>query len=290
MLLRVASPKKAAMQIGSSAHEPTLADAWAAAASVLLGHIKYRTKRMFSPTVQGSATIAAALRGLHRDGYFVMPGYLDANSCAQARNDIDRVIIEQPDALQRFGENSDLRIYGSENASTVARRFHEDAFCLDVGRAYRRGHLVDFSTLAARLTARPGNLGSGQGWHRDAFHFQFKAMIYLSDVGMDNGPFQILPCSHHGYNVVRDTLVGRLDRPPASRISDIQIARLLDRKPSRACALPGAAGTLIFFNSSAIHRGMPIQSGTRYALTNYYYPPQAVTPEMYRQFAPFARG
>jgi predicted 2-oxoglutarate/Fe(II)-dependent dioxygenase YbiX len=30
------------------------------------------------------------------------------------------------------------------------------------------------------------------------------------------------------------------------------------------------AGTLVLFDTNCIHRGKPIQSGFRYAITNYY--------------------
>ena len=32
----------------------------------------------------------------------------------------------------------------------------------------------------------------------------------------------------------------------------------------------GSAGTLVIFDTNCIHRGKPIESGTRYAITNYY--------------------
>ena len=50
------------------------------------------------------------------------------------------------------------------------------------------------------------------------------------------------------------------------------------------------AGTLILFDSSTIHRGAPITAGTRYALTNYYYPPSHITDDTYRAFAPFVQA
>src|SRR6185437_16980073 len=96
--------------------------------------------------------------------------------------------------------------------------FHGDEFLRGAGEAYGGRALVNHTTLAARLRARPGNLGSGQGWHRDAFHFQYKAMVYLSDVGPDNGPFQLLDASHRAAQVFFDTIEGGLQRAPHSRI------------------------------------------------------------------------
>lgn len=234
--------------------------------------------------------MAEAVRSLRRDGYFVLKDYYTADRCRFIRDEIDRIIRDQPGSIQKDPFGADFRIFGAENASGAIRGFHDDSRLLGIGQDYRRAPLGNFSTLAARLTATPANIGSGQGWHRDAFHFQFKSMLYLSDVSPENGPFQIFPGSHRGIDVVRDTLLGRLDPPPASRITDDQIARLLARNPDRAKALPATAGSLILFDSSTIHRGMPIKSGTRYALTNYYYPPGDITESLYRQFAPMAHA
>lgn len=263
-----------------------LGEALASAAAVLYGSMKARIRRLTRASVAADATVMGIVKNLRRDGFAVLPAYYTAEECAQGRAEIDAMIAARPDAIQSFGQGSDLRIYGSEHASSLARRFHDDALFLEVGRAYRRGPLTNFSTLAARLTAKPGNQGSGQGWHRDAFYFQFKSMVYLSDVGLENGPFQILFGSHRALRVAFDSLVGRLDKPPASRISTAQIARLLASTPKRALPLPAPAGTVILFDSSTIHRGMPIQAGVRYALTNYFYAPADLTTGLRDQFKP----
>lgn len=257
-----------------------------AASSVLCGGLKAALGRYMRPAVSSRQGAREAVKSLSRYGYAVFPHYYTSGECARGRMEIDAILATRPDAIQSFGEGADLRVYGTEHASGVARQFHDNPFLLEVGRVYRRGPLTNFSTLGARLTAKPGNIGSGQGWHRDAFHFQYKAMLYLSDTGPDNGPFQILPGSHRPLRVVRDTLVGRLDKPPSSRIRTEQIARLLAAEPDRALSLPGAAGTVILFDSSTIHRGMPIHTGVRYALTNYFYPPAGLTPAFRRQFEP----
>lgn len=261
-----------------------------AAASTLYSQMKHEVKFMLRPITNTEERIETIVRQLRRVGYVVIPDYYSAAQCAFVRSEIDRLIAEQPDAVQTDKSRADCRVFGSEIASTLIRSFHDDMFCFAVGEAYRRAPLANFSTLAARLTAVPGNLGSGQGWHRDAFHFQYKSMIYLSDVFPENGPFELLPGSHRMVDVVRDTIMGRLDAPPASRISEEQITRLLTHSPRRSVSLPAAAGTLILFDSSTIHRGMPIISGTRYALTNYYFPPDHITPVLRKAFSPFAHA
>ncbi len=270
--------------------DPGVGRGFLAAAAALYGHFKHQVKIALRPGMIASDEIAQAVRRLQQDGYVVLPDFYSAGQCAALRAEIDRIIQEQPEALQKDKLGADCRIFGSERASLAIRAFHDDAFCQSAGEAYSRGPLRNFSTLAARLTAMSGNLGSGQGWHRDAFNFQYKSMVYLSDVTLANGPFQILPRSHHALDVARDTLVARLNPPPASRITALQIERLLAHNPHRATPLPASAGTLILFDSSTIHRGMPIQAGTRYALTNYYFQPESINPELEQAFAPFAKA
>jgi len=231
-----------------------------------------------------------AAADLRRSGYLVVSGYYSAERCAALRGEIDRIMAEQPDVVQKDKVDADHRVFGAEHASTAIAAFHDDEFLHGVGEAYGGRALVNHTTLAARLRARPGNLGSGQGWHRDAFHFQYKAMIYLTDVGPENGPFQFLADSHHPLTIFADMLRGRLDAPPLTRLSEAQIARLLGRDQARLTTFSAAAGTLILFDSSAIHRGSPIGQGVRYALTNYYYEPHQLVDAMKEKFFPLARA
>ncbi len=253
---------------------------------------RWRYFRAYRSTVRraaASSRAAAALPELKRRGYIAFPGYYSSAQCQRLRAEIDRVIHEQPDVVQKDKFDADQRVFGAERASTEIALFHDDPFLREIGEAYRRSALTNFTTLASRLTARPENLGSGQGWHRDAFHWQYKALIYLTDVGPENGPFQMLAGSHRPWRVLIDTIRGRLEAPPRSRISDDQIARLVNAAPERLKTFTAEAGTMILFDSSTIHRGAPIKSGIRYALTNYYYPPDHIGPVVVEKFAPYAR-
>lgn len=253
---------------------------------------RWRHRSQGRPSRNGiapSAAARAAASALRRPGYLVIPGYYPPERCAALRAEIDRIMAEQPDVIQKDAFDADHRVFGAERASTAIAAFHDDAFLREVGEAYRGGRLVDFTTLAGRISSRPGNLGSGQGWHRDAFHFQYKAMLYLTDVGPENGPFQLLAGSHRPLAVFADMIRGRLDAPPQTRISEAQIARLLGWNRTRLKTFTARAGTLILFDSSAVHRGSPIDKGVRYALTNYYYEPRQVSEAMIDKFSPLAR-
>ena len=165
---------------------------------------------------------------LERHGCFAMPDYYSVEICAAARAEIDRIIPSSRMPC-RYSAGADIRAYGVERASAAIAAFHDDAFCRAVGEKLFRQRIGDFGTLSGKSTAKPGNQGSGQGWHRDALHFQYKAMIYLTDVGPDNGPFQLVDGSQRPWHVLMDTAHGRLVNEPRDRITAEQVARILGR-------------------------------------------------------------
>ena len=57
---------------------------------------------------------------------------------------------------------------------------------MDITKNYSGPKVILETTLAAKLSHKKGNLGSGQGWHRDSYFRQFKAMAYLTDVKFKN--------------------------------------------------------------------------------------------------------
>ena len=105
------------------------------------------------------------------------------------------------------------------------------------------------------------NANSGGGWHVDNHKPQFKAMIYLTDVNENNGPFAMLYPNLKSNDYPYDP-----DKND-TRYTD-QIA--IDHK-DKIQLLTGNAGDTILFLSHNIHRGTNIKEGIRISLTNYYY-------------------
>tara|TARA_B100000287_G_C20451192_1_gene709540 strand:+ start:182 stop:844 length:663 start_codon:yes stop_codon:yes gene_type:complete len=111
------------------------------------------------------------------------------------------------------------------------------------------------------VSVEDGSKSSGGGWHCDSHYRQLKAMVYLHDVDEKCGPFAILCGS-------RDNDVQTLDDNKYRYSDDIIRNHSLYKKKM---VLTGKKGDIILFDSSNIHRGMPIDRGIRYTLTNYYY-------------------
>lgn len=258
-------------------------------AKLLVGRMRYFLSHpRHTPDSKLENDMLGVLRKLRADGYAVLPSFYANDHCNKLCKEIDRILEQQPDVVQADRIGADMRVFGSEKASKAIAAYNSASAPISIGEAYRGSPLVAFTTLAGRIEAKPGNIGSGQGWHRDAFHFQYKSMVYLTNVDIENGPFQILQASHRLTKVVSDTVTGHLPPPPDSRLSQDQIDLLIAKNPDRLRTLCAPAGTLILFDSSAIHRGSPIEKGVRYALTNYYFEPEQV-PAIEKKFAPYAK-
>jgi hypothetical protein len=229
-------------------------------------------------------------KAVNRDGVTAVPDYWSADRCAAGRAEIDRLIGQYPEAVQMYSHGSDKRMYGVESTSPLLMDFHSDSFPRRFGELVGGLDLYNFATLGARIEATSNNSGSGDGWHRDAHGFQFKAILYLSDTGFDNGPFQYLVGSHKLWRAGVDAALGDLPSPPQTRFSNEEIAKLSTRLGIEQRAFPARAGTLLLVNASGIHRGMPLKAGQRLALTNYYYHGCEVDEARIDKFSPLMPG
>ncbi len=205
------------------------------------------------------------------NGYVEIPNYFSSSDCNTIINDIRKAEIDYPESVWSGSLNSDKRIFGIELLKGKILDFHSDSNLLKIGEKLFNGKLINFQTLAGHLTYVKGNIGSGEGWHRDGYNFQYKALVYLSDVDENNGPFQLISSSNKFWQSLLDNLLTN-KKFGMTRYLESEIQKILIRKPERLITVKGKAGTLLIVDTSCIHRGAPILSGERFALTNYYYP------------------
>lgn len=242
---------------------------------------EYRLRSMRSPPV---AEVAALdhLAKVEADGICIVENFWSEETCARARIEVDRVIVQYPKYVNR-NARADQRVYGANNASELIATFANDPVLASVASAYNHKPTRTAFTLAARMPASRDNQGSGEGWHRDAFFRQFKAILYLSDVGPNNGPFQMIRDSHRRQRVLSDMRAGYLNYMQY-RLTNPKIEQIIADEPARKITYTARAGTLILVDTSMLHRGQPIKEGTRYALTNYYFPEDRIDGALYEKF------
>ncbi len=125
---------------------------------------------------------------------------------------------------------------------------------------------------------RPHNLGSGgHSWHRDGVTQQLKAILYLNDVGPDDGPFEYVrhtvSLRERLRHVWRSGAVFR-----QLEWDDAGVARMVATDPGAVVTACAPAGTLVVAHTYGVHRGRPIVSGERYSLTNYWFARSTLRP------------
>lgn len=127
-----------------------------------------------------------------------------------------------------------------------------------------------YTYMLNKITAGDGNLGSGDGWHRDSpISPQYKAILYLTDVTESNGPFQYLPKSNSVENIIEiaNILGSKLSD---YRYTDDNIDKLLGNG-FEIKTFKAKKGTLILADTRGIHRGKTIEENYRIALTRYNF-------------------
>jgi hypothetical protein len=218
-------------------------------------------------------------KALKTKGIYVIPNFFSASQCAELRDEIDRLIQKHENKIWSDVLGADRRIFGAEEVSDGFNQYFNNQFIRDVILEFERGDKIKGFTMAARLDYKPGNLGSGNGWHRDSAHYsQTKSILYLSNASLENGPFEYIVGSQTPCAYMRG-LLKKSYGLEQFRFTEEEITRYLNDFPEyKAEKFPASEGTLIFADTRGIHRGSPIQKGTRYAATNYFFvrvePPQ----------------
>lgn len=197
------------------------------------------------------------VKTMQEKGFYILRKYKTKEFCNKILSN-----LQQNNYPAQNGEGGDLRIPHFQNYSKEADEFLKDANFLSIGKKLI-GHDIDGKTKRCQLgfLKYKKNANSGGGWHVDNHKPQFKAMVYLTDVNENNGPFALLypnlKSNDYPYDPEKNN----------TRYTD-QIA--IDHK-DKIQLLTGNAGDTILFLSHNIHRGTNIKEGIRISLTNYYY-------------------
>lgn len=211
------------------------------------------------------------VKQVQEKGYFVLENVFDAEWCLKVQAEIDRLIKEYNSKIWKDDAESDHRLFGADRVSDLINNYYNDPFIKRILQTYEGTVIKDGFTLGAKLEAKEGNKGSGGGWHRDHPNIkQSKSIVYLTDVNIANGPFQYIEESHKSINVYKDSLNHGYDQFQ-NRFTDEEVQKLIDKNPDRLKTLTASQGSMIFTDTRGIHRGMPIENGIRYALTNYFW-------------------
>ena len=109
--------------------------------------------------------------------------------------------------------------------------------------------------------------------------------MYLTDVSDDNGPFQVILGSHDKKNISNDSKSANLESMQC-QFDQKTVEKILKSEPERLKTLTAKAGTVVLVDTSTIHRGLPLNNGIRYALTNYFFENSQINSHLVDHFSP----
>ena len=239
--------------------------------------IKYLIMEALESIVRGVSKLSVKrserhdVREIGEQGVFVVENFLPESDCNTYMDLIDDYIADNENSVWRDEVGADERIYFAEKHIPVFSDFFCDEFIRKVLKGYTGCSVPVGFVLGNKLSLVDGNLGSGGGWHRDTLvSHQFKAILYLSDVTSNNGPFQYVRGSNRKRSLLKAFFRGE-STFGKTRFSDAEIQTHLDLEGNDVMTFTGKKGTLLLVDTKGIHRGMPLSTGHRYALTTYFW-------------------
>ena len=204
---------------------------------------------------------------LRLNGFCTINEFINHRKCDELISLIDKHASE--DYCWRDKYNSDIRIFGIENIENDFKNIFKKMNLYNVFKKYISINKIYETVMAAKMTFNEKNIGSGGGWHRDTSNRrQLKFILYLSEVSEDNGCFQYIEKSHllnskfSSAKILKNNFISQ-------RYSNNEANLISNKLKLKIKSITGSKGSFIVVDTSGLHRGKPMNSGVRYALTNY---------------------
>lgn len=188
-------------------------------------------------------------------------GQLNSDQCKKARRVIDETLLNPDGAsIWKDSDESDQRILAFEDVFPEIKNWLKVDSQINEVEKYIGRRIKSWFIMANKTTYAHENSGSGGGFHRDSpFANQLKLIWYLSDVNAANGPFQYVPKTNKSLKQdEKDFPLGKTRFDSAGNYTVETVT--------------GQEGALLVCDTKCVHRGKPIEYGTRYAITLYTSP------------------
>jgi hypothetical protein len=213
-----------------------------------------------------------ARQTLLSEGCYAIENFLDSDQVDALAVEAKRAYEIDPAVVSLESNGADRRIYGVDRLCPEFSMQETMGGIDTIAAAFYGKESITWFQVLGSIAASERNLGSGSGWHRDSpFSHQFKAILYLCDVSIENGPFEYCMGSHLRTSVHR--VAQHLGIPPrqyrftAEQIQQIETAGVVQKRST----LTARKGTLLLIDSRGLHRGKPLVAGERLAVTRYYF-------------------
>lgn len=231
-----------------------------------------KNRSTHSSIIKSNELIANIIDVLKKEGIFIIKGFYDFDRCGLIKKEIERIHQKYEKKVQLVSNGSDKRLFGGDRVSSLINHFFTNELITKIRNEYYQTSNIVGCTLAAQIKATKDNIGSGNGWHRDSvFGKQLKAILYVTDVTENNGPFQYLTATH-GNKPALDNIRKLGIGYHQNRLEQEDIDNVLSSSDQyEFLTITGDKGDLVLVDTTGIHRGKPLVEGERYALTNYYF-------------------
>lgn len=204
------------------------------------------------------------LDSIYKEGFSLQTGLIQNEDLNQLKETLDNMYNDSTLNIWQDDKGADKRIYGLNQINPNIERLLPISMAKEIGEEYLGRKLVDYFVLGGHISYQPENYGSGGGWHRDSpFTHQFKMIIYLSDVDKENGPFQYFKGSHLSSSKMKLNFPLSQMRFTENEVNTLDQQELVE--------FNGKAGDVLFVDTRGIHRGKPLVSGERKAITVYFF-------------------
>ena len=203
------------------------------------------------------SNIKSALNTLREYGICRIPNYLNVNNLLKEVNEILKTTNE---INYDFGKYKSLSNNNYKQYKEIKSTFENKDF-LHITKWYLNKNTKPTEVVITH-DYKSGNAKNGL-LHYDPKR-SLKFFIYLTDVSKDDGPFSVIPKTHHKGKELRES-----NEPNKSKIF-IDFPQL-NYSQNDIIPIIGNAGDLIIFDSDIFHLGGKVNNGERIIIRSHTY-------------------
>jgi hypothetical protein len=272
------------------------------------------TNRLFAEPVgqgTGAQVDPNVLSVLRRDGIVTVPGAANADDVVRARElilDLYRESVARRQALDPGGTQENLRwalpglvchhcrrdgrtrfyIDESQDPASTRTEFARLLEKLSGGQACAEAYFGTRSVFGHRPYVMAEVLEPApelENWHIDCLRPTMKSLVYLTDVGPENGPLRYIPGTHR-VDAERHQLFYRIGHGGLGHAYFDQATNA--RLDARAQPVLARAGTAVLFDTRGLHASSICRKDVRVVVVNGFRPVAAlrINPRNFRDPAP----
>ncbi|UTW60660.1 phytanoyl-CoA dioxygenase family protein [bacterium SCSIO 12741] len=210
------------------------------------------------------------LKTLEKDGLAFIPNFLPDDQIDQlAKESMEMLELAEKDQYPGYFQNGALqsvRIGRVDQNSELAKRvFYDDARIQDLAKAYV-SKKVKSSRREVDFKLTPGAVADADMAHFDDWRQRFKAFLFLTDVGPENGPMNYWKGSHipkpwmlrYFREYDRDGGYGRF-----GHFFEQEMLKICEENGYEKHSCTGKKGTLLLADFRGLHSSTPLISGRR---------------------------